>query len=459
VGTTTRRTVVVVAAVVALGALGGCQTVRPGSRCHTSDFAQAGTWVMRCSNGRWTRFLTKAQATSAIVALLHARSTTTTTSPRPRPSTPPTTAAPTPTTTAPPRVAGPKAVRIATENDHSCAVLDDGTVRCWGDNRVGQLGNGDGPFSAFPLGPPTMRDVPTTVVGITDAVDVGVGAGSSCALLADHTVSCWGDNSVGQLGTDTRVPGGGIDSAVDALVPLPVAGLTDVQQLVVGPNESCAIRTGGELRCWGRGLGGTSISGPSAFTPIVVAAAGPVRAVAVADDHTCAIRIDGALTCWGSNDSGQLGAAPANVQVAPSSATVSGFDDADSIAVDFRSTCVTQDGAATCWGETVDPYPSGADAATASGLALGGCARTASARLGCYQVLDPNNEPWRLGPTVVDQGVAGVVQVSGRRETTCARLADGSVWCLGHNDLGQLGNGTWATSGGSLTPVRVLGIA
>ena len=79
-------------------------------------------------------------------------------------------------------------------SSHSCAVLTDGKVKCWGENDSGQLGDGTN----------TDRSTPVEVSGITSATSVVLGDDHSCAVLTDETVKCWGDNSAGELGDGTK---------------------------------------------------------------------------------------------------------------------------------------------------------------------------------------------------------------------------------------------------------------
>src|SRR5439155_200263 len=86
---------------------------------------------------------------------------------------------------------------------HTCALLQDGTVRCWGENDVGQLGNGT--TDPSPGSPSTFNPTPVTVSGITTAVAISAGGWHTCALLRDGTVQCWGQNTYGQLGDGATV--------------------------------------------------------------------------------------------------------------------------------------------------------------------------------------------------------------------------------------------------------------
>lgn len=90
---------------------------------------------------------------------------------------------------------------------HACALLSDGTANCWGLNSTGALGNGS--FIGFtppgPTAPVTTTINPVQAAGITSATDIGAGFSFSCSMLSDSTVRCWGDNSLGQLGSGTGI--------------------------------------------------------------------------------------------------------------------------------------------------------------------------------------------------------------------------------------------------------------
>ncbi len=132
---------------------------------------------------------------------------------------------------------------IAMGNNHYCARLTDGSIRCWGQNAYGQLGDG------------TMmnRTVATSVVGITTATRIAVGATHSCALLANRTVQCWGQNDVGQLGDGTMTA---------HLIPMTVPNLAGIANLYVGlptgagSGHTCALIDDGTAWCWGHNMRG-----------------------------------------------------------------------------------------------------------------------------------------------------------------------------------------------------------
>jgi alpha-tubulin suppressor-like RCC1 family protein len=150
------------------------------------------------------------------------------------------------------------AISSGSMSEHVCAVISGGTVRCWGSNRFGQLGNG------------TLTDspVPVTVSGITTATAVAVGDAHSCALLSDATVKCWGWNQLGQLGNGTTR---------DSSVPVSVSGLSGVAGITAGSLHTCARRSDGGIRCWGdnslvqlgQGVLASSFATPVAMLAIV----------------------------------------------------------------------------------------------------------------------------------------------------------------------------------------------
>jgi alpha-tubulin suppressor-like RCC1 family protein len=192
------------------------------------------------------------------------------------------------------------ATAIAAGGDHTCARLADGTVTCWGSGTSGELGNGqmfdsprpvvvanlkgvvnDAP-QALPLF--SLDDPPLPTRGLT------AGAQHSCALLSDGTVDCWGSNPIG----DPRVPGSDVPVAVPAL-----AGVTDV---AAGSHHTCAVQGPcSTLQCWGE----TDLEGvsPAVRSPGLSG----VRTFAAGGGHTCAVLSDFSVWCWGLNDSGQLG--------------------------------------------------------------------------------------------------------------------------------------------------------
>ncbi|MFZ1439305.1 MAG: RCC1 repeat-containing protein, partial [Candidatus Microthrix subdominans] len=125
------------------------------------------------------------------------------------------------------------ATALAANAFHSCAVLADGGVECWGGNNYGQLGNGTS----------LQSNVPVAVTGLTDATDLAVGYYHSCAIVGGGGAACWGQGGYGQLGDGVRPS--------FALVPVAVSGITDATALIAGDRHTCAILGNGDMSCWG----------------------------------------------------------------------------------------------------------------------------------------------------------------------------------------------------------------
>jgi alpha-tubulin suppressor-like RCC1 family protein len=199
-------------------------------------------------------------------------------------------------------------VRLAAGSAHTCQVNDDGTVRCWGLNSSGQLGDGT----------TTTRPTPVTVVGLTNAVAIAAGEFHTCVLVANGTARCWGDNSKGQLGDGTTTT---------RLTAVSVPNVADAVAIAAGEFHTCAILANGTARCWGDNISGQLGDGtttqrltPTAVTisflqrspsggTVVVVPLGNIVQIATGRRHTCAIIANGfgSVRCWGENGSGQIG--------------------------------------------------------------------------------------------------------------------------------------------------------
>lgn len=324
---------------------------------------------------------------------------------------------------------GARAVQIAAGAAHSCALLEGGKVRCWGEGASGKLGVGDTANIGDDESPSTWPEVKLGA----RAVQVAAGGSQSCALLENGTVRCWGDNQFGQLGT-------GEPSAVgDDEAPLTVPALrfgSRIQELALGFDHSCALAVDGSVRCWGGNLFGQLGRGDwlaggafeRASDAPAVELGGRARRVFAGPMTTCALREDGAVLCWGQNFFGELGYVdpvigdderPLDVGPAPLGAGV------EELTLGQNRTCARySSGELRCWGVNF------------------------SGELGYGNALPVESPPSAL--PAVPLGARAQMVRSGFGHT-CALVAGGRVRCWGAADSGQLGYGSTASVGAENT--------
>lgn len=294
----------------------------------------------------------------------------------------------------------------ASGSDATCALMTDTTVKCWGQNNYGQLGNGTNILSS----------VPVPVSNLSGAIEVGTSDAWACAVINSGQVKCWGNNAYGELGTGTA---GGTSS-----VPQTVTGISTATQVTLGTDHACALLADTTVKCWGLGTSGQLGNGTttSSSTPVVVSGLTGVTSVEAGRFHTCALLTGGSVKCWGYNADGQLGTGNTLQSSTPTAAVISGVT---ALAPGWYSTCALMgDTTVKCWG------------------------RNTSGQLG--------NETTTTSFTPVTvTGLTGATQITGGTDSNCALLSDSTVKCWGGNANGQLGNGG---SGNKSTPVSVTGL-
>ncbi|MCB0915840.1 MAG: hypothetical protein KDC23_09090, partial [Actinobacteria bacterium] len=205
---------------------------------------------------------------------------------------------------------------------HTCALTDAGEVYCWGENDSGQLGDGDSTNSAIPMRVLAGEQGAGFLSGVAQ---LDAGGYSACALLDDGSVFCWGSNKHGQLGNGQFVPPDFEAAPVQVVageqatngVSAATGGLAGVQTLSAGDTTACAVANG-EVLCWGNNefgqLGdGKSEEQPTSNVPVRTLGVGGtgfltgIESVAAGASSTCAIRDQNAqVLCWGDNEFGQL---------------------------------------------------------------------------------------------------------------------------------------------------------
>ena len=364
--------------------------------------------------------------------------------------------------------AGTEWARLSLGWDHTCGVQTDGTLWCWGNNEVGQIGDGA-------VGSSFNRIVPTQI-GSDDWLDVYAGQEHSCGLHSSGAVWCWGWGFDGELGmenvdfssTPVEVPGlppmvslatGGTSTSTCALtedgtpwcwgenasgvtglgteervfMAAPVELPEPVIEIHVSQNTACALSEGGGLWCWGTGsqgqlLDGVVEPGHMSTTPVAIPGDDWID-VAAGVQHICGRNGAGETLCWGNNDTGQVGdgtSGPDNhridpVPVGPWGGGTVADDWVAGSSGQAHSCGLREDGSMWCWGSR------------------------ASGRLGNDDAND-DCSPANPGDCIVTTPVAVTPMGGAAWEAprvgqghTCARQTDGSLWCWGANGSGQLG--------------------
>lgn len=314
---------------------------------------------------------------------------------------------------------------------HTCAVTTAGGVKCWGNAHEGRLGNGqDAPNQLIPVDAIALAD---------GAFAVTAGYGHTCALVADGGVKCWGNNFRGPLGDGTQT---NRFTAVAVCANAACNGqLSGAVNIEAGDRHTCALMTGGGIKCWGSNaqgqLGDGQACGATAcLTPVdVQGLAGAAIAVSGGIWHTCAVLSTGSVQCWGTNFAGQLGNGTTNSSSVP--VTAQGISDAVAVAAGGEHTCaVTKGGGVKCWGINEDGQL-GAPSTELCGI--------------------PQSRPCSTTPLSV-AGLSGVTSIALGEDHACAVTTSGALKCWGGNSEGQLGDGQACGPVSCSTPVEPTGL-
>jgi len=308
-------------------------------------------------------------------------------------------------------------VQVTAGAYHTCALSTVGEVKCWGLNDYDQLGDGSR----------TNKSTPVNVVGLGGSVaSLEAGYYHTCVLSTTSGVKCWGFNGNGQLGDGT---------IVNKNTPVDVIGLgSGVTAIATGDYHTCALTTAGGVKCWGYNSFGQVGDGSTEQrnTPVgVLGLDSGVVAIAAGGYHTCALTTAGGVKCWGHNESGQLGDGNTTDKSTPVDVVGLGSGVAAIAAgghpILGSHTCVlTTAGGVKCWGYN------------------------ASGQLG-----DDTTANKSTPVDVVGLG-SGVAAIAAGSQHTCVLSTVGGVQCWGHNDYGQLGDGT--SGNHRTTPVGVVGL-
>jgi len=276
---------------------------------------------------------------------------------------------------------------------HNCAIKSDHSLWCWGDNKFGQIGNGN--FSQYPVTEPVKVETDENVEWIL----VTGGDTSTCAIDTNQQLWCWGENTYSQLGNDTKQ---------NSASPVRIPGDAQWKTVDSGPYRNCGIQSEGSLWCWGWYVGEeifnteTSISKPKQLGIDT-----DWQSVSLGNDHGCGLKTNNTMWCWGSI----VGSPDNTVLTKPTQIT----NDSDwhFISAGFTHTCAIKiSGSLWCWGNNT------------------------SGQIGNNQTDIETfvNVPKRISDDTY------WLDVSTGISHTCALKNDHSLWCWGDNEYGQLGN-------------------
>ena len=324
--------------------------------------------------------------------------------------------------------AGRTATAISAGNYHTCAILDDGSVRCWGYGVNGQLGYGN-PDSVGDDETPGSAGPVDLGAGHT-AIAISAGGYHTCAILDDRSVRCWGFGGNGQLGYASPFAIGDRQTPASA-GPVDLGTGRTAKAITAGQFHTCAILDDGSVRCWGSGLNGQlgygatsdvgDVQTPGSVAPVSLGPGRTATAISAGGSHTCAVLDDGSVRCWGSGVDGELGYGDTgnvgDTQVPALVGPVQLGRRATAISAGAVHTCAILDnGRVRCWG-------SGADGQLGYG---------ATGNVGDRQ------SPASIGPVSLGPGRTATA-ISAGGSHTCALLDDGAVRCWGYGGNGRLG--------------------
>ena len=342
---------------------------------------------------------------------------------------------------------------ITAGKSHSCALISGGTVKCWGHNGDGAAGLGDDPPYVGGGSPGMGDDLDAVNLGTNRTAVAIAGARShNCALLNDGTVKCWGYNYYGQLGQGhTNSIGRAADDMGDNLTAIDLGTNKTAVAIDAGDSHTCAVLNDGTVKCWGSGYSGKlgqpggghngSFIGDEAdemgdnLSAIDLGTGRTATAIAAGNFHTVALLDNGTVKAWGRNNYGQLGQGN----------TTQIGDGADEMGDNLSAVDLGTGRTATAI--AAGAYHTGAllDNGTVKFWgynSYGECGQGNTTQIG-----DGSNE---MGDNLsaVDLGTGRTATaIAGGYHSTIVRLDDGTIKAWGYNRYGELGQGNKTTIG------------
>jgi alpha-tubulin suppressor-like RCC1 family protein len=343
--------------------------------------------------------------------------------------------------------------------DHTCGLAPNGQAYCWGGNGSGQLGDGQSQFI-------DRRSVPKLVAGDLRFSSISSGSSHTCAVTTDHQAYCWGFNYYGALGDGTTM---------NKNKPVAVSGNLKFLSIGAGNLATCALSLEGQTYCWGFNNEGKLGDGTTTNRLVPTLVSGDIKFsnISVGWYHSCGLTADGQAYCWGRNSSQKLDDGTTTNAVVPTAVT--GGPSFVSIGTGENNTCaIAANAQAYCWGENSggelgtglpDYYRATprlvasdfrfSDIRTSHNLICG--IAVSNGRAYCWghnelgQVGDGSTLN-RIVPTLVS-GNLNFSSINTSNKTACGLTPAGQAYCWGSNFNGKLGDETFDPSRG--VPTRV----
>jgi len=349
------------------------------------------------------------------------------------------------------------AVALAAGDDHTCAIISNGNTICWGRNDHGELGQGTTENNVGDEPNEMASVVPVDFGGGHKAIEIAAGQEFTCARLDDNTVKCWGFNNVGQLGQGNTTTLGRAAGEVASAPAISLGTGLTAYGLALGHYHVCALLRdaagASHVKCWGDnrwgqlGRGNTVNVGDNAgemgdaLTDVNLGTGRTAVSLAANGGHTCAVLDDASVKCWGLNTWGQVGRLNGNDIPADRSVCVPGNDcvgdqanelgDVLNAAIPggvarlsaaFRHNCaLLNNGQTKCWGSN-EQAQMGLEDITGNKVRIG-------------------DQPGEIANLVATQLQPGAVvqELTAGGFHTCVWTTDAKFYCWGDNSQGQLG--------------------
>ncbi len=338
---------------------------------------------------------------------------------------------------------------VSAGKDHTCAVLINGSVACWGADNVGQLGDG---------GTNTAKTSPILINSSWQFASISAGYNHTCGVLVNGSIACWGSDDSGKLGD------GGTNTAKTS--PVLINSSWRFASVSAGTSHTCAVLINGSVACWGAdnvgqlGDGGTDTAKTS---PVIVNSNWQFASVSAGGLHTCGALVNGSIACWGSDGAGQLGDG-SEILYKPSPVMINSSWQFASISAGDSHTCgVLINGSISCWGDDfggqLGDGGSGAGTNQYSPILIASSNQFISVASGAYHACgllingsiscwgenyDGQLGYWQLITQhypVMTNSTWQFISITGSYYRSCGVLINGSVACWGNDNYGGIGDG------------------